>query len=111
MKAGSGFLVWSNLGPDWLLDFVFSIETDILSSTRDFGSKKRSFSDADWVEGDFGFLSAVCFTLLCRDVRDRNGLLGGAQSGCALAALSVRKYNSYCKSFILFSNCGMVSSV
>ncbi len=23
MRAGSGFLVWSNLGPDWLLDFCF----------------------------------------------------------------------------------------
>jgi hypothetical protein len=67
-RAGSRFLVCSNLGPDWLLDFLFAIETDILSSTTDFGSKKRFFCDADWVEGGFGFLSAVFFILLCRDV-------------------------------------------
>jgi hypothetical protein len=99
------------MGTDWLLDILFFVETDILSSASDFGSKKLLFSNADWFEGGFGFLSAVFVFLPCRKVRDPKGLLGGAQSGYARAALSVRKYSSYCKSFIRFSNCGVVSSV
>ena len=91
VRTGSGFLVWSNAGTDWLLGFLFVVGTDILSCKPDFGSTKRFFSDADWAEGDLGFLSAVLVRLPCRKVRDTKGLLGGAQSGCARAALSVRK--------------------
>ncbi len=59
MRTGSGFLVWSTAGPDWLLSFLIFVGTDILSCKPDFGSTKGFFSDSDWADDDLGFVSAV----------------------------------------------------